>query len=96
MSSCIRCNNFSFQKLWSLKFASDLFQLKFEDKWVHMYELAKSSLINRGNEIKSSERRSQETREALPSGSSHNYVASNSDEDNKDENVDPENGNMHQ
>ena len=41
----------------------DLFQLKYEDKWVHTYELAKASLNNRGNEIRCYERRSNEMRE---------------------------------
>ena len=45
----------------------DLFRLKYEDKWLPMYELAKTSLNNRGNEIKSCERRSSELREQNPS-----------------------------
>ena len=32
--------------------------MKFDNKWVHMYELAKVSVNNRANEIKSIERRS--------------------------------------
>ena len=40
-----------------------MFQLKYDDKWLHMYELAKVSLNNRGNEIKSVERRSLELRD---------------------------------
>ena len=44
---------------------SDLFRLKFEEKWVHMYELAKVSLINKANEIKSIERRSSDQKEQV-------------------------------
>ena len=36
----------------------ELFQIKYDERWVHMYELAKISLNNKGNEIKSNERRS--------------------------------------
>ena len=46
-------------------FILDLFKLKFEEKWFPMYELAKSSLNNRGNEIRSSERKSNEN---MPNG----------------------------
>ena len=41
----------------------DLFRLKYEDKWLHTYELAKASLNNRANEIRSIERRSNESKE---------------------------------
>ncbi|XP_075246154.1 uncharacterized protein LOC142339780 [Convolutriloba macropyga] len=40
----------------------ELFQLKFESKWIAPYELAKVSLNNMGNEIRSQERRSNEAR----------------------------------
>ena len=40
----------------------DLFQLKFDSKWLSTYELAKVSLNNKGNEIRSAERRSNEAR----------------------------------
>ena len=36
------------------------FRLKNEQKWIPMYELAKVSLNNKGNEIRSAERRSKE------------------------------------
>ena len=39
---------------------SDLFRLKYDENWLHMYELAKVSLNNRGNELKSNERKSGE------------------------------------
>ena len=65
---------------------SDLFQLKYEDRWVHMYELAKVSLNNRGNEIKSNERRSQDMRdENVPSDYPNGETAegfANKDDDN--------------
>ena len=41
----------------------ELFQLKYENKWLHMYELAKASVNNRGNELKSCERRSLDLRD---------------------------------
>ena len=44
----------------------ELFRLKYEEKWVHMYELAKASLNNRGNEIRSCKRRSNEMKENHP------------------------------
>ena len=40
--------------------------LKFEEKWLPMYESAKSSLNNRGNEIRSSERKINENKEKMP------------------------------
>ena len=64
---------------------SDLFQLKYEDEWVHMYELAKVSLNNRGNEIKSNERRSQEMQDEnvpydYPNGETAEGTAKNDDD----------------
>ena len=54
---------------------TDLFQLKYEDKWLGMYELAKISINNRGNEIRSSERRSREgPNEAVIRNESENDV----------------------
>ena len=46
-----------------LFFTSDLFRLKYEDQWLHCYELAKASLNNRANEIRSGERKSNEPKE---------------------------------
>ena len=45
---------------------TDLFRLKYDVKWLHMYELAKVSLNKRGNEIKSVERKSGELRLSNP------------------------------
>ena len=42
------------------EFNLELFRMKYEGNWVHMYEIAKVSVNNRGNELKSSERRSTE------------------------------------
>ena len=53
----------------------ELFQLKFEEKWLHMYELAKVSINNRGNEIRSMERRSFESRENDENVGVENYMA---------------------
>ena len=59
----------------------DLFKLKFDNKWLPMYELAKVSLNNRGNEIKFLERRSQEgvPLNTLNNGNDENIDRSNSD-----------------
>ncbi|XP_075249432.1 uncharacterized protein LOC142342120 [Convolutriloba macropyga] len=51
----------------SPKEKSELFRLKYESNWVHMYELAKISVNNRGNELKSNERRSNESGDVLES-----------------------------
>ena len=70
----LTCEIFRFPRLkqflldCALFFILDLFKLKFEEKWFPMYELAKSSLNNRGNEIRSSERKSNENKENMPNG----------------------------
>ena len=46
------------QTFLAYDFCSELFRVKYDNNWVHMYELAKVSLNNRGNELKSNERRS--------------------------------------
>ena len=58
---------FSEVKHWTENFFNclDLFRLKYDDKWLHTYELAKASLNNRGNEIRSNERRSNDLREGF-------------------------------
>ena len=36
----------------------ELFQLKYGDRWLHMYEVGKISLNNRGNELSAEDKRS--------------------------------------
>ena len=62
----------SLNKSEKLSFFAELFELKFEEKWVAPYELAKVSLNNKGNEIRSSERRSNEGKPAMEEAEKEN------------------------
>ena len=51
------------KSLCKIGFCLQLFRLKYESGWIHMYELAKISINNKGNELKSDERRSNDLSE---------------------------------